>query len=139
MNDLGAPLTPEEAARAANAGTTKNDCWTREEIAAQWDKAETKPGELSTDYMVERGLDLGLIGPDEMRTASHQSRKGVKKFPALLFAGTNDDGAVERVQAIRFGTDRKRLPKTAKITKRHRGGPIPVLCLQRKRRPPFNL
>ena len=63
MSDLDAPLTPEEAARAANASTSNDGRWAREEIAEQWAEAKQEPGDLARTYAEQRGLDLALVGP----------------------------------------------------------------------------
>ena len=66
-----APLRDEaeqQAQVASAAAGAPSDSWGREEIAQFWANAKTEHGELATLYCAQRGLDLELISPNEMRT-----------------------------------------------------------------------
>lgn len=76
--------------------------WARDEVVEKWNEAAQERDVLSIGYMMMRGLDISLIGPDEMRTGGHRANKTAKTHPALLFPATNDVGEVTRVQAVRF-------------------------------------
>lgn len=104
MTDLSSLIIEEERAKAqvVQAEVGSDDRFGHDEIIQRWDNASLDRGLLATGYAEQRGLELDLISTDILRTGFHQSSKKAKEHPALLFAATNNDGEVTRVQAIRF-------------------------------------
>lgn len=133
-NEWNRPLSAEEMAQAS-ANDQQGDGqanWTAEDVRQHWEAAKQERGDLAQQYATQRGLDLDLIGPDEMRTGKHRSSPGAAEYPALLFPGTDDVGVVQRVQAIRFWQPplleipplAVRLERAAKITNGKGSAPL---------------
>ena len=104
LNETEGLVAPLDGASDADTGKAveRDNRWTQPEIAEIWQSAPVEHGRLAEFYCRDRALDLSLIGTDEMRETSVASKPSAKKFPALVFPGTDGNGTVTRLHAVRF-------------------------------------